>query len=180
MVESYHYDEMQGQEITKTELPVRIKAEHGDFKEGYCNLTEWDFQTRSGYANLGDSGLVSLGVHGNSNYTFRILGEVKGVCNNPAMGKRPENVRMQNFLAANGIRAKAKYQFAGSMRGTWRLFWPDTPWTQELVDKLSALGFQSAHCEPLSIHNGNGGTFSVSVRGHDELVKDPQPERSLT
>jgi hypothetical protein len=166
--------------VRPREQQKRIACEgkdgYEDFKEGFCNLWEHDFKTKSGYASMGEGGLISFGVHGNCNYTFRAVGEIKGVCVNSPLGKRPENVRMQNFLSQNGITAKAKYLGEGSMRGCWRLYWPDVPWTQELADCLNELGFTSAHHEPLDQFSGNGGSFSVCVRGHDELLAEIAPE----
>ena len=83
---------------------------------------------------------------------------------------RPENTAMKNFLAAHGIRATPRYEWKGSMRGTWYLYDGDTRWTDELCAKLTALGFADFDGKPLGRFAGNGGSFSVSVRGHNELL----------
>lgn len=84
---------------------------------------------------------------------------------------RPENKRMQEFLRKNGIKARVKYFSAGSMKFTWRLYNPEIPWTRELGFKLEDLGFLNYDNKPFSPYAGNGGVLSVSVRGHNELLK---------
>ena len=92
---------------------------------------------------------------------------------------RPENQKMQEFLKSNGIDAKAKYIPNGSLRGTWRLYNPVMKWTPELQNKLANLGFTDFDGRALNPYSGNGGVFSVFVRGHDELLQnaEPQPEQ---
>jgi len=97
---------------------------------------------------------------------------------------RPENKRMQDFLRENGIDAVAKYFPAGSCKHSWRLYgvtgekdengrpayqkW----WGNEsLINKMNALGFTDLWHEPLKNSSGNGGVFSVMVRGHYELLE---------
>ena len=92
---------------------------------------------------------------------------------------RPENQRMQAFLKANGVDAMPKYIKDGSCKHSWRLYgvtgekdangrpvyqkwWGNQP----LIDKLNALGFVSLFNEKLTDSHGNGGVFSVLVRGH--------------
>jgi len=95
---------------------------------------------------------------------------------------RPENKRMQEFLRASGINAVPKYIFKGSLRGSWRLYGIENKkdvggyglnkyqkWTLELAEKLTALGFRGLH-GPLGIYDGNGGVFSVFVRGHNNFL----------
>lgn len=94
---------------------------------------------------------------------------------------RPENKRMRDFLLANGIDAIPKWISTGSLKRSWRLYGKNgknTPenrladyqlWTLELAAKLTTLGFRGLH-GPLGRWDGNGGVFSVFVRGHEELV----------
>ena len=82
---------------------------------------------------------------------------------------------MQEFLDANGIVAAVKYIPDGSLRGTWRLSNSDLQWTEELAAKLTALGFLGWDGEQLGKFAGNGGVFSVFVRGHNELLQEPAP-----
>jgi hypothetical protein len=83
---------------------------------------------------------------------------------------RPENQRMQDFLTSNGIDARAKYLAAGSLKRAWRLYNSETKWTQQLADKLNALGFSDFDGKKLGEFSGNGGMFSVFVRGHGEFL----------
>ena len=84
---------------------------------------------------------------------------------------RPENRRMKDFLATNGIDCKVKYIPDGSLKRTWRLSDINRKWTAELIEKLTALGFVGFDWKPLDVYSGNGGLFSVFVRGHDELLE---------
>ncbi len=88
---------------------------------------------------------------------------------------RPENKRMQEFLAANGINARAKYIKDGSLKYTWRLYNPDIKWTEELASRINGLGFVDFDNKPLARFSGNAGVFSVFVRGHYELLGGDQP-----
>ena len=83
---------------------------------------------------------------------------------------RPENARMKVFLAQHGITATPKYLYDGSLKRTWRLWGKGQAWTQELQDKLNGLGFIDYNGDPLDQFSGNGGSFSVFVRGHNELL----------
>ena len=83
---------------------------------------------------------------------------------------KQENKRMKNFLAENGITAKAKWIPDGSLKKTWHLYNPDQRWTLFLTAQLTQLGFTSFDNKPLGIYSGNGGMFSVCVRGHEELA----------
>jgi len=88
---------------------------------------------------------------------------------------RPENKRMQEFLKEHGIDAIPKYLSTGSLKRSWRLYgkgdgdYGYQPWTIELADKLTGLGFRGIH-GPLGKFDGNGGLFSVFVKGHYELL----------
>lgn len=85
---------------------------------------------------------------------------------------RPENYRMMAWLKERGIVARVKWIATGSMKRTWRLYESSTPWTLDLADRLNALGFVDYNNEPLGQFSGNGGMFSVFVRGHEELLTD--------
>lgn len=85
---------------------------------------------------------------------------------------RPENKRMQEFLKANGITAIPKYIPDGSLKFTWRLYDRKAAFTPELADKLNSLGFVNYSGQPLSATCGNGGRFSVFVRGHYEMLDE--------
>ena len=84
----------------------------------------------------------------------------------------PENIRMMEFLAKHGIKCAVKYIWNGSLRGTWRLYGKDQKWTPELMRKLTDLRFKGFDGRQLDEYSGNGGTFSVFVRGHNELLED--------
>lgn len=85
---------------------------------------------------------------------------------------RPENSRMAQFLADNGLPGvRVKYISDGSLKGRWRLYKPNTPWVgTDLPNRLTALGFTDFDGRPLTDYSGNGGVFSVFVRGHNELL----------
>lgn len=86
--------------------------------------------------------------------------------------RRPENLRMEKYLAEHGIQARAKYMADGSMKGSWRLYNHEIQWygNPSLINKLNDLGFRSFRGAPLNEHHGNGGKFSVFVVGHNEFV----------
>lgn len=88
---------------------------------------------------------------------------------------RPENKRMQEFLKANGIKAKAKYLPNGSLKHTWLLYNPDLRWTEEFAAQVNALGFVDYDHKPLGKFSGNGGVMSIYVRGHYELLGGDRP-----
>ena len=98
---------------------------------------------------------------------------------------REENTRMQEYLAKHGIHAKVKYIWNGSLKGCWRLYNPSIKWNPELESKLTALGFKGFDGKPLDKYSGNGGLFSVFVRGHKELLEgqsgegEPDVERNM-
>ena len=83
---------------------------------------------------------------------------------------RPENQRMKDFLRGHGIDAMPKRFYDGSVKHSWRLYNLKTEWTPELWEKLTDLGFTNLWLKPLGQYDGNGGVFSVFVRGHDELA----------
>lgn len=173
-VDSYHFDDMSGESRMRDgNKPVRIMAEYGDFKEGFYNLRESDFDSSCGSAHLNDDGTITLYVHSNSNYTFRLVnGASLKPCNPGAVhAKLPENVRMQEFLKANGVEAVPKYFHDGSQRGCWRLYGRGQKYTPELQAKLTSLGFVDFDGSPLGQFSGNGGEFMVFVRGHAEFLQ---------
>ncbi len=98
---------------------------------------------------------------------------------------REENKRMQTFLKANGIDAVPKYLFKGSLKGSWRLYGTKNgnthdlkdyqKWTPELAQRLTDLGFRGLF-GPLDQNDGNGGVFSIFVRGHNEFLKEVNDE----
>lgn len=71
-VESYHYDDMHGQSMPNHYKPVHV-MEGGKHKDGSFNVHESDFRSKSGSCWLNPSGNVTLYVHSNCNYTFKIL-----------------------------------------------------------------------------------------------------------
>ena len=87
-------------------------------------------------------------------------------------GMNPENIRMMAFLTKHGIKCAVKYIWNGSLRGTWRLYGKDQKWTPELMRKLTDLRFKGFDGRELTEYSGNGGAFSVFVRGHNELLED--------
>ena len=73
-VSTYHFDDMMGESRSHQPMPVAMKpADWHDRKEGVCYLTPWDFKSNSGICYQHESGIVTLIVHQNSNYDFRIL-----------------------------------------------------------------------------------------------------------
>ena len=97
------------------------------------------------------------------------------------MSLRLENKLMQEFLRSNGITAQARYNRDGSMRGTWHFWNMELDWSDDLCAKLNALGFTSSTFGgPLQKYSNNGGTFSVSVRGHDEILEQAAAEHART
>lgn len=83
---------------------------------------------------------------------------------------RAENVRMKNFLKCHGVVATPKWISTGSLKRCWRLYDYAQDWTIELAEALNNLGFSDFNHKPLGLYSGNGGRFSVFVRGHEELL----------
>ena len=73
-VGSYHFDDMTGESRSSgIAMPVAMKpADWKDRKEGVFYVTEWDFRSGSGRA-WEENGVITLYVHSNSNYDFRIV-----------------------------------------------------------------------------------------------------------
>ena len=92
---------------------------------------------------------------------------------------------MQSWLRSHGIDCSVRYLWHGSLQGCWRLCRryiggepkPEQRWTIELADRLVRLGFVGFDSKPLGQYSGNGGLFSVFVRGHYEFLYPP-PEVS--
>lgn len=74
VAENYHFDDMYGESRdTAKEMPVAIAPENRtERKEGICYLFPSDFKSSSGCAYESGPGLVTLIVHSNCDYTFRI------------------------------------------------------------------------------------------------------------
>jgi hypothetical protein len=75
LVSSYHYDEMCGVNQHKGK-PMRVAMKPADWKdreEGVCYLTNFDFKSSSGYCWSSPNGVITLSVHSNCSYDFRIL-----------------------------------------------------------------------------------------------------------
>ena len=83
---------------------------------------------------------------------------------------RPENIRMKGYLGTHGILATPKYFYTGSLKGCWRLYDRNQDWSADLCQQLTALGFVDYADKPLGQFSGNGGKFSVFVRGHNEFL----------
>ena len=88
---------------------------------------------------------------------------------------RPENRMMQEYLKAHGIHARARYEWRGSLKGTWRLYNYNQRWSMALAAELEALGFRDFDGKRFNQCSGNGGEFSVFVRGHQEMISGVTP-----
>jgi hypothetical protein len=74
-VSTYHFDDMMGESRTRKPMPVAMKPDdYRDRKEGVCYISEWEFKSNSGcaYVRGPTPDIVTLIVHGNSNYDLRI------------------------------------------------------------------------------------------------------------
>lgn len=76
MAGSYHFDDMMGESRSEGQsMPAAIYPASGDWREckpGVCYLRPSEFTTKSGCCWENPNGTVTLVVHSNSNYTFRI------------------------------------------------------------------------------------------------------------
>jgi len=73
VTDSYHFDDMYGASRLDKEMPAAVSpANWQDRKEGVCYILDCSF-TGHGRAYLNPNGTVTLYVHSNLNYTFRIL-----------------------------------------------------------------------------------------------------------
>lgn len=78
VIESYHFYDGYGDvnEVVRNDhLPVRIRADYKDFRDGFCNLYADDFSTKSGRAYANEHGTITLIVHSNCSYKFRRISE---------------------------------------------------------------------------------------------------------
>lgn len=72
-VDSYHFDDMHGAgKGLDGPKPVVMKSGTEPFRDGVVYLWPSDFRTKSGCCWENPNGTVTLVVHGNCNYTFRI------------------------------------------------------------------------------------------------------------
>ncbi len=85
--------------------------------------------------------------------------------------KRPENKRMETFLAENGIKAKATYWWKGSMKRTWTIQSRTEKWTDELLNKFTALGFRNWDGQALKFLANSGDDLYLCVTGHLEMAE---------
>lgn len=85
---------------------------------------------------------------------------------------RPENQKMKEYLALNGIDCTPKYLFDGSLKKTWRLYNPKIKWWDNTVlqNKLKELGFKDYNGHEIT-NTGNGGAFSVFLRAPLEMMQ---------
>lgn len=75
MVASYHYDEMSGTSRSQgVSIPVVYPRPERweDRQEGIIYLGDWDLKTKSGRAWRNQDGTITLVVHSNCDYTFRV------------------------------------------------------------------------------------------------------------
>lgn len=74
LVGSYHFDDMLGASRSSGEMPVVVAPYGAERKEGVCYVREDEFSGNCGraYYSSKDRSVVTLYVHSNSNYTFRI------------------------------------------------------------------------------------------------------------
>lgn len=66
----YAYD---GRSITQDKewIPARLSSGYGDFKEGFYNLREYQFEMRSGYAVVDEKGIISMCITQNHYVQFK-------------------------------------------------------------------------------------------------------------
>ncbi len=74
-VGSYHFDDMTGEARSQgISTPVAMKpADWRDRKEGVFYVSPWDFDSKSGSCWQSENGVITLYVHSNSHYDFRLL-----------------------------------------------------------------------------------------------------------
>jgi len=98
------------------------------------------------------------------------------------MEMREENKAMQEWLKSQGINCRVKYIWDGSLKHTWRLYNPNQRWNDNLRQRLTDLGFKDFDNKLLNEHSGNGGFFSVFVRGNyflNPLLKHSLPSLKI-
>lgn len=74
LASSYSFDDQYGSDRTDKEMPVKMVATGGDRPEGTCCVRRDHFEG-SGRAWENPNGTVTLIVHSNLNFTFKILPE---------------------------------------------------------------------------------------------------------
>jgi len=84
--------------------------------------------------------------------------------------KRPENQAMEDFLSTNGVKARAKYIWKGSMKRTWRIY-GEQEWSESLREQFKGMGFADFDGRPLHRFSSNGGRLALFVTGHYEMVE---------
>ena len=75
LIGSYHFDDMHGTSGTDKSMPVAIHDPTQSVAQrqtGICYLYPSDFTSGSGACWQNDNGTVTLIVHSNCNYTFRL------------------------------------------------------------------------------------------------------------
>ena len=77
---------------------------------------------------------------------------------------KAHNIKMKEYLAHYGIKARVKLIESGSMRDTWRIYAPDTEYTPEIMAKLTEIGFTDFDNKPLHKLSSGGSVLSVFVR----------------
>ena len=78
---------------------------------------------------------------------------------------KPENRKMRDFLALNGIQASVKHIDDGSITGCWRIQNVNQVWTRDLLNKFNELEFKDTSGQPLdrfSTHDF-GEVFQIFV-----------------
>lgn len=75
VVDSYSFCDMLGTSRCKSEIPAALSEDFPTFsvrKQGVCYMLDCDFDSSCGRAWRNDNGTVTLYVHSNLNYTFKI------------------------------------------------------------------------------------------------------------
>lgn len=71
---TYSFEDMAGEHRSSAHMPVAIKpADWRDAKPGICYVSPWDFDGKTGCCYQDEAGIVTLIVHSNKSYDFRIL-----------------------------------------------------------------------------------------------------------
>jgi hypothetical protein len=77
MVEGYSFDDQYGEDRSQGEaIPVEFfqrGAPPSSRREGTLYLSDWDLSSGSGRAWKNENGTITLKIHSNLNYTFKVL-----------------------------------------------------------------------------------------------------------
>jgi hypothetical protein len=74
-IHTYHFDDMYGESRTHGAMPVRMRpADWKDMKQGVVYMFPSDFTSKSGGCVINTDSTITLYVHSNSNYDFRVEG----------------------------------------------------------------------------------------------------------